>query len=193
MKKNIIIIAGLFLFITSCSNDDSTDAPPPTSPSFSLDNSVFSLLPAQGITEIKSDAVFTINNVTYNRSTISIIGLNGFTTTATISFDLYYKNGMSVAGTYSIFDEDSSANFEDFISPLDRACMGWTSLGVIFPFSGANQVSCNNPTGTVKIIANSSTNYTIQYTGNFRIYNSDFVITRNVPSTINITGNVEIN
>lgn len=193
MSKNILFaVFGLFLMLTGCGGSD--DAPtPPATQSFTLDNSTYSLLGTQGITEGRMQHVFDIGGTFYNRSTISVIGLIGFSRTATVSFDLYYKDGMSVGGTYTIYQEDDSmTSFEDFMSPLDRGCMGWTTAGVAFNLSDSTQFSANNPSGTVKIIVNSPTNYTIQYTGNFRVYDDGFTFVRNAPTTVNVTGTVEI-
>jgi len=77
---------------------------------------------------------------------------------------------MTIAETYSIYDtDDSTLGFEDFVTPLDRGCIGWTSMGSVFLTSGANGVNANNPSGTVTVTVNSANNYTIRFAGNFRI------------------------
>jgi len=193
MSKNILFgICGLLL-LTGCSSSD--DAPtPPAAPSFTFDNSTYSLLGAQGITEARMQHVFDIDGVFYNRSSITLIGLIGFSKTATVSFDLYYKDGMSVGGTYTIYQEedDNMVDFQDYMVPLNRACMGWTTAGYAVNMSNSDETSANNPSGTVKITVNSPTNYTIQYSGNFRVYVDGFTFVRNAPTAINVTGTVEI-
>lgn len=193
MKQFFVLVPILFLLLTSCGSDDENEVPVTTNQTFNLDNHTFSLLGNQGINELVMTNVYTINNISYNRSTLTLTGMNGFTESAIVSFDLYYKAGMSIAGTYTIYADEDESFFDDFLAPLDRGCLGWLTSGVIFPFATGQQIRSNNPTGTVKIIVNSPTNYTIQYTGNFRIYNDDFTVNRNVPSVINCTGNVVIN
>jgi len=194
MKKLLLLAAGMFLTLTSCGGDDDPAYVPPTTQSFSFDDGSYNLLAFQGITEIKQENVLTANGNVYDRSAITIIGMLGFTETATVSFDLYYRDGQSIAGTYTIFDDiDGEDAFDDFISPLQRGCLGWTSMGVIFNTSGGDPVQANNPGGTVTIVANSANNYTIQYNGNYKLYNDGFDFVRNVPCSINVTGEVVIN
>lgn len=192
MKKMITLAAALLFALAGCSSDDSEDpVPTPAAQSFSFDNNNYTLLSAQAISELKFENVFEAGGVQYDRSGITIIGMNGFTATSTVGFDLYYKHGQSVAGTYQIFNEEQNMDFfEDFVAPLDRGCMGWTSLGTMFNMSTSFEVDSNDPVGTVKIIANSANNYTIQFEGNYRVYNDDFVVVRNVPASINVTGEV---
>ena len=192
--KKLFLLAALFVF-ASCSNDDDNPAyVPPTAQSFPLDDGNYSLLAFQSITEVKLENALTSGVNSYDRSTITIIGMYGFTETATISFDLYYKNGQSVAGTYPIFDDVEGDFFEEFIGPLQRGCLGWTTLGVVFEGnSGAEPFRSNNPSGTVTITANSANNYTIQYNGNFKLYDNTLDFVRNVPCSVNVTGDVIIN
>jgi hypothetical protein len=187
--KNIILSASVFLLIlTSCNSDDDQPQQPVITPSFTFDNQTYSVLPAQGINEQQMDNFITLNDIPYDRSQISIIGMLGFGQTATIAFDVYHREGASIAGTYNIYDDDdSNVGFEDFVTPLDRGCMGWTSLAGSYGISGEG-VNANNPEGTVTITVNSTNNYTIHYVGNFRIYNDDFEIERTVPCTMNVTG-----
>lgn len=188
--KKLIVLAGLVLFLTSCSSDNNT-TPTPVNPSFTFDNQTYTLLPGQGINEIQQNGFITFNDIPYNRSSISIIGMLGFAQTSTISFDLYYREGTTLAGTYTIYDTDNdNLGFEDFVSPLNRGCMGWTSMGEAYPIAGGQSVNANNPAGTVTITVNSANNYTIQYNGNFRIYNDDFAVVRTVPCVMNVTGAV---
>ncbi len=192
--KKLFFLPILLLILTACGgSDDDNNTPPVVPQSFSYDGQTYNLLGTQGITEIRLTNVFDIGGTMYDRSTISVIGLQGFTRTGTVSFDLYYKHGMSVAGTYNIFTEsDSETDFAEFLSPLDRGCMGWISMASSFNNASGVDVSSNNPSGTVKIIANSPTNYTIQFNGNFKVYEDGFTFVRNAPAVVNVTGNVFI-
>lgn len=189
MKKTILFVPLFLLLLTGCGSDDAP-IPPVVTQSFTFDNTNYSVLASQGIHEIKmNDVITTDGGVHYDRSTLTISGMYGFTTVSSISFDLYYKMGQSIAGTYTI-DDDEDSGFEDFISPLDRACMGWTTSAGSFS-SGSEGVQSHNPSGTIKVIANSPTNYTIQYNGNFKVYDGfDFI--RNAAVTMNVTGPVDI-
>jgi len=191
MKKILLVTSCLVFVLMSCSNNNNTPPLPPA-PTFTLDSQTFTLLAAQGITEYKTPEPYPINGVNYLRSTISVTGLMGFSKSGTVSFDLYHREGTSVAGTYTIYDADSTPGFEDFLSPLERGCMGWTSVGVIFNLTTSANSQCNNPLGTVKIVVNTPTNYTVQYTGNFREYDNNFNIVRNVPASVNVTAPVDI-
>jgi hypothetical protein len=187
MKNLMLISSCLLLFLTGCNSGDNNPPVTPPTASFTFDNQNYSVLPSQGINEMQMNNFVTFNDIPYNRSQISIIGLLGFSQTASIAFDLYYREGTSIAGTYTIDDEESSS-FEDFVAPLDRGCMGWTSMGGVFGMSGEG-VNANNPQGTVTITVNSPNNYTIHYVGNFRIY-EDFEVVRTVPCVMDVTGPV---
>lgn len=194
MKKLSFLIVPMFVLFLSCSSDD--DQPqtqPVVTQSFKLDNNTFSLLSANGIVELRDQNGTTVDGITYKRSTVTLHGMLGFSKMANITFDLYYKESESIAGTYMIHDDnDSPENFEGFLDTNGRGCMGWTSMGVIFSMNGSGDIDSNNPTGTVKIIANSPNNYTVQYNGNFRLYDDSFNFVRNVPSITNVTGNVTL-
>ncbi|MFT3793200.1 hypothetical protein [Flavobacterium sp.] len=195
MKKLLLLVAGLFLFLTGCGSDDdnSTDMPQSVPQNFSLDNNNYSLLAFQGITEAKMEGVYTFNGIAYTRSQVTLIGMIGFTTTATVSFDLYYKSNMSIAGTYEIYDDiEGEENYEQYMEGRDRSCEGWTSAGVVFQNMGGDQLHANNPSGNVTITVNGPNNYTIQYTGNFKLYEDGFTFVRNVPASVNITGDVQV-
>jgi len=190
----------IFLFLTAavmigCSDDDSSSNSTGGT-SFNFDGTTYQLQPGMdmNMSEIIMSDVMEFNGETYDRSTLSVTGINGMSASATVSFDLYYKSGTSVAGTYTIYDNeaDDTGDFEDFLATQERGCMGWTSAGMAFTMGDGNMVSGNNPTGTVKVIVNSATNYTLIYEGNFREYDGfDFV--RNIPTNIHITSNVHQN
>jgi len=188
MKSLLLFSSCLFLLLTSCGGGNDDPVVPVVTPSFTFDNQTYSVLASQGINEQQMNDFVVLNDIPYNRSQISIIGMLGFGQTATIAFDLYYREGTSIAGTYTIYDDDESTDaFEDYVTPLERGCMGWTTLGNSFAFSGTS-VNANNPTGTVTVIVNGPNNYTIRYSGNFRVYGDDFTVDRTVPCAMNITG-----
>ena len=185
----------LFLFTTvafiGCSGDDDS-ASVMAGTSFSYDSTTFNLMPTQGIIDQRMAEAMTIGEQSYDRSTITIIGLNGTTETATISFDLYHKTGTSLAGSYEIDESlDEMDEFEDFLAANDRACLGWTSAAMRASFSGTFE-SANNPSGTVTIVENSATNYTVTYSGNFKQYEDGFDFVGNVPCDINVQANVTV-
>jgi len=191
MKKALLCASGMFLFLLGCSSSDDAAPAPVVTPSFTFDNQTYSVIPSSGINELRQQTTF--NDVVYDRSSITVVGMIGFAQTATMSFDLYYRHGESIAGTYPIYDsETSDAGFDDYITPLSRACLGWTSLGNVFMTSGADPVNANNPHGTVTVTANSPTNYTIHFVGDFKIYDDNFEVVRNVPCSMNVTGPVVV-
>jgi hypothetical protein len=51
-------------------------------------------------------------------------------------------------------------------------------------------INANNPTGTVKVVNNGNNNYTIQYNGNYKKYDTNFVAIGTVPVVINLTTDV---
>ena len=189
MKKILLFFSAIA--IVSCSSDDDSSTEN-NSTSFRYDGTAFQLQPSMGISEIIMPRVTESNGQFYDRSTISLTGLNGMTSTATVSFDLYYKTGTSVGGTYIIHDTEVSnaIDFDEFLAIDGRASLGWTSAGVIFSMGSGSMTSGNNPTGSVQIIVNSPTNYTVKYIGNFREYNGDFEVVRNLPAEINVTGDI---
>lgn len=196
MNKLFLWIAASFLLIsTGCGSDDdnSTHVPQSAPQTFSFDNNNYSLLAFQGITEAKMVGTYTFNGIAYTRSQVTLIGMIGFTTTATVSFDLYYKSDQTIAGTYPIYDAiDGEENYEEYMQGRDRSCEGWTSAGVVFQNMGGDQLHSNNPGGNITVTVNSANNYTIQYNGNFKLYDDGFTFVRNVPASVNVTGDVQI-
>lgn len=190
MKKLIFLFTAVAL--VGCSSDDGPSTPS-ASTSFSYDGTEYQLQEGMNMSEIIMANVTEFNGESYDRSTISVTGLNGTSSTSTISFDLYYKTGTSVAGTYTIHDTEAAGavDFEEFLVGQNRGCMGWISAGVVLSLSDGTWTNGNNPTGTVTLTVNSPTNYTLEYSGNFRLYDGfDFV--RNMPAEINVTSDVTI-
>jgi hypothetical protein len=192
MKKLLLFPAAFLLLLTSCGGDDDPAYVPPAAQTFMFDDNNYSLLAFQSITEVKMENALTAGGNSYDRSSINVIGMIGFTETATVGFDLYYRHGLSIAGTYTIYDDvDGEDTFDDFIAPIERSCLGWLTTGVVFHNnSGTDFFRANNPSGTVTITANSANNYTIQYSGNFKNYDDDINFVRNVPVSVNVTGDV---
>lgn len=194
MKKLFLFVAAVAM--ASCSGDDSPGAAAAGS-SFNFDGTQFNMQAGMGISEFRMTDISIVDGVNLNRSTISVSGINGtMDRTATISFDLYHKAGTSVAGTYQISDEEDdidSNDFETYILSNDRACLGWTTSGMAASLSGGSMVNGNNPTGTVTITANSATNYTVTFSGDFRKYDFDGNITQTIPASVNVAGEVTIN
>ncbi|MBF0693641.1 MAG: hypothetical protein IR153_01120 [Flavobacterium sp.] len=190
MKKLILFLAALA--IVGCSDDDDNSSNSSAGTSFSFDGTTYQLVPQAGMSEIVMEDVADYNGVAYDRSTISIVGMNGTSQTATVSFDLYYKSGTSVEGTYAIYDQeaDETGDFEEFLDGQNRGSMGWTSMGMVFNINTSAMTSGNNPTGTVKVVKNSANNYTLTYNGNFRMYQNGFTFVRNMPASINVVSNV---
>jgi hypothetical protein len=188
--KPFTIFCAALVLLTSCSSSDDSATP---SSDFSIDNQSYTLLPSQGIVEQKMNNMITQQGQTFDRSTITLSGTSG-TNVATVSFDLYYKDGLPVEGTYSIAETLNSTN-PDFYASLvtnQKLCLGWTSMCAVFQGGSSIAINANNPVGTVTVTKNSTANYTIQYNGNFRKYNSSFQVVGTVPVVINITSNVLI-
>jgi hypothetical protein len=177
----------LFQSCTSSSNDPIQAA----NNQFTIDGQAYPLSPTNPVTEIKMNNL-SANNFVYDRSTITVIGVVG-TKIANVSFDLYYKDGLPVEGTYSI--DTAINNNSSFITNLvaaQKLCSGWTSAcSVIQVGSTLPLINANNPGGTVKVINNGNSNYTIQFNGNFKKY-TNFVETGTVPVVVDITSNVLI-
>lgn len=190
MKKHFQIIA-LFLagslLLTSCSSsDDSTPAN-----QFKIDGQSFTVSPVYGLGEIKMDNILTEQGQTFDRSSISLNGING-TTIGMVGFDLFYKDGLPVEGVYNIAEttDDYEDDFYSLLLAQQKQCLGWTSQCAVSQVGAAFSINANNPTGTVTVTNNGNNNYRIQYNGNFREYDSNFQISRTVPVVIDITSNV---
>jgi uncharacterized protein YcfL len=187
--KPFTIFCAALVLLTSCSSSDDNA----TSSEFKIDNQSYTLLPTQGIVEQKMNNMITKQGQTFDRSTITLSGTSG-TNIATVSFDLYYKDGLPVEGTYSIAEtlDDNDADFFDDLVTNQKLCLGWTSMCAVFQGGSSIAINANNPVGTVTVTKNSTANYTIQYNGNFKKYNSSFQVIGTVPVVINVTSNVFI-
>jgi len=187
--KPFTIFCAALVLLTSCSSSDDNA----TSSEFKIDNQSYTLLPTQGIVEQKMNNMITEQGQTFDRSTITLSGTSG-TNIGTVSFDLYYKDGLPVEGTYSIaetFDDNDTDFFDDLVTN-QKLCLGWTSMCAVFQGGSSIAINANNPVGTVTVTKNSTANYTIQYNGNFKKYNSSFQVIGTVPVVINVTSNVFI-
>ena len=189
--KNYFKIIALFLVgslsLTSCSSSDDSAA----SNQFQVDGQSYEVLPSNGLVELKMDNVYTDQGQSFDRSTVSLVGVNG-TTVASVAFDLFYKDGLPVEGTYSIAEtlDDYSPDFYDQLLTDEKLCLGWTSLCAVYQGGSTLLINANNPIGTVTVTNNGNNNFTIQYNGNFRKYNSNFEVIGTVPVVINITSDL---
>lgn len=192
MKNKFKIIALLLgiLILNSCSSND--DSQP--SNQFSIDGQSYSLLPSNSLVELKMDNQIEDQGQTYDRSSITLSGLNG-TTIGIASFDLFYKDGLPVEGTYTIAStlSDNDPDFFDQLLTENKLCLGWTSsCSVSEAVAPTFLINANNPVGTVTVINNGNSNYTIQFNGNYRKYDENFNEIGTVPVVINVTTNVTI-
>ncbi|HBI00820.1 MAG TPA: hypothetical protein PLL09_15410 [Flavobacterium sp.] len=186
MKK--LLFTNLFLVtlftVFSCSSDsDSND-----SSTFKVDGVNYSLVASQGMVNIVTPNAYELEGETYNRNTFIISGIKDMTDVATVTFDLFVKNGESVDGTYQIStdqDEDTFTSIENILSSDVRVCIGWTSLVATTNIATQNFVNGNAPVGTIQIISNGGNNYTIKYNGNFKKLDQS-----NISVNIDLTGNV---
>lgn len=187
MKK--IISFGLafitVLVVLSCSSDDDSG----NSASFKVDGITYNLPPVEGVMNVISPNAIEVNGNLYNRNTVIINGINGTSRVATVTFDLFVRQGQPLAGDYQIStdqNEDNPVELEALLSSNDRACLGWTSLIAVNNLTSQSTISGNAPTGTVKLISNGGTNYRIQFNGNFKNINQ----VSDISVEINLTGNL---
>lgn len=189
LKLASLICVTIILF-QSCSSSSNDSIP--TNGQFSIDGQIFPLSPNNPVTEIRMNNLNS-NNFVYDRSAITVTGIDG-TKVGSVSFDLYYKDGLPVEGTYTIDNTlNNNSYFFTNLVTAQKLCLGWTTAcSVIQAGSSTFLVNANNPSGTVKVINNGNSNYTIQYNGNFKKYNTNFVEIGTVPVVIDITSNVLI-
>lgn len=187
--KPLAFLFSTLFFLQSCSSSDDTVA---SSTVFSVDNQNFTLIPSNSIVELKMNDI-NIEGQLFDRSSITITGISG-TTVATVSFDLYYKDGLPVEGTYTIDNTlDNDSDFYTNLLAAQKLCLGWTSICTITEAGSLNfALNANNPIGTVKVVNNGNNNYTIQYSNNYREYDNNFQEIGTVPVVVNITNNVVI-
>ena len=190
-KISLVLYSVTILSLQSCSSPSSPTPDAITANGqISVDGQTYTLLPQNAVIELRSDNM-NIDNQVYDRSSITINAMTGFTI-ATVSFDLFYKDGLPVAGTYTIDQSiDNTTNFNDNLIVAQKLCLGWTSsCSVAQAGNSSFSVQANNPTGTVNVINNGNNNYTIQYNGNYKKYDSNFEIVGQVPVIVNITSNI---
>lgn len=188
MKKLMLSsLAMLTLLITlSCSGDSDSNNSPTT---FSVNGENYTLLSSQGIVNVVSPNAYELDGNSYNRNSIVINGTKGLTDVASVTFDLFVKNGESLAGVYQIStdqDEDTFTSIDNILGSNVRVCIGWTSLIATTKIATQEIESGNAPTGTVQIISNGGNIYTIKFNGNFKNINQ----TSNIPVNMDITGTV---
>lgn len=196
--KNLLKIAVILFAVTIIQSCSSSSSPAPAAPAattaqISVDGQAYSLLPQNAVIELKMNNL-NIQGQLYNRSAISINAITG-TTVAVVNFDLFYKAGLLVAGTYNIDQTiDNSSDFYANLLVAQKLCLGWTSMCVVTQAGSQTAlVRANNPVGTIKVINNGNNNYTIQYNGNFKKYNNNFQIVGYVPVVIDITSTIVSN
>lgn len=188
MKKLMLSsLAMLTLLVTlSCSGDSDSKNSPTT---FSVNGENYTLLSSEGIVNLVSPNAYELDGNSYNRNTFVINGTKGLTDVATVTFDLFVKNGESIAGVYQIStdqDENTFTSIDNILGSNVRVCIGWTSLIATTKIATQEIESGNAPTGTVQIISNGGNIYTIKFNGNFKNINQ----TSNIPVNMDITGTV---
>lgn len=189
LLKSTLVLFVISLLFQSCSSSEEVESL--VSNQISIDGQLYNTLPSNSVVELRMNNL-NIDGQVYDRSSISITGIAG-TTIATVSFDLYYKDGLPVAGTYNIDQTlDNDSDFFDNLLVAQKLCLGWTSMcAVTQAGSSSFLINANNPTGTVKVVNNGNNNYTIQYNGNYKKYNN-FQVIGTVPVVINITTDVVV-
>lgn len=190
LTKTILFLS-FAVSLFSCSSDDSSSSGGTT---FKVNNETFTMQPSGGII-LLNQSLPSQNMV---RSSFTVTGLKGTSKTASVSFDLFRKPTESISGTYTVYDTDdaSSDDIATFVQTNNRGCLGWTSsLQVVNIMSQEVENSANNPTtaATITITDNGNNSYTIEYTGNYRKYDDNFVETGTVPVQMNITGTAQGN
>lgn len=191
MKKVLksLFLLSSFILLSCSSNDDETSTVVNTN-QFKVDGQFYSLLPVSSVVDLRMNDMNIENNI-YDRSSITINGLNG-SNIAVATFDLYYKDGLPLTGTYNIDDTlNSDSDFYENLHLSQKLCLGWTSMcNVTQAGNSSSLINANNPTGTVTVTNNGNNNYTIKYDGYYKKYNNDFQIIGTIPVKIDITTNV---
>lgn len=82
-----------------------------SSTTFNVDSVTYTLHPAQGIVNIISPNAYELIGDICNQNTISINGIKGMSDAATITFDLFLKNGESLTSTYQIPTDQDEYTF----------------------------------------------------------------------------------
>jgi hypothetical protein len=192
MKKlsAIILFISFSILFFSCSGDNEPASPLPAplnGSTFKANNELFTVLSSNGINLVNQD--YTSQNMV--RSSFTIVGLQGISKSASVTFDLFRKPTVSIAGTYVINDvtDANSDDMESYVQTNNRACLGWTSFLNITELSTQNQNQASNPmtSATITIIDHGSNLYTIKYTGSYRKYNG-FDVVGTIPVEVDITG-----
>lgn len=190
LTKSILFLS-FAVFLFSCSSDDSSSSGGTT---FKVNNETFTMPSSGGIILLNQN----LPSQNMVRSSFTVTGLIGTSKTASVSFDLFRKPTESISGTYTVYDTDDagSDDIETFIQTNNRGCLGWTSsLQVVNIMSQQIENSANNPTtaANITITDNGNNSYSIQYTGSYRKYDDNFVVTGTVPVEMNVTGTAQGN
>lgn len=190
MKKIAFLLLCISTFLFSSCSDSDSDTPQNTnSTSFVVDGETYELATTQGIVNIVSPEPIEVNGSFYYRNTLIISGVKGLTDLATVTFDLFISESLSLAGEYQIStdqDDENPVDLENILADQNRACLGWTSLIAKTNIISQNSTSGNAPSGTLKIVSNGGNNYTIQFTGNFKKIDQ----VGNIQVTMNLTRGV---
>lgn len=184
LKTTLVLFLSTFLFQSCSSSDDKNSA----NNQVSIDGESYSV-PSGSVIELKMDNM-TYDSQLFDRSSIVITGIKG-SRIATVSFDLFYFDGLPIEGTYTINNvlDDDYEFYQDFFNN-QKLCAGWTSACAVEELDGNFLINSNNPTGTVTVTNNGNNNYTIQYNGNYKIYDDSFNEIGSVPVVLDITSDV---
>ena len=184
LKTTLVLFLSTFLFQSCSSSDDKNSA----NNQVSIDGESYSV-PSGSVIELKMDNM-TYDSQLFDRSSIVITGIKG-SRIATVSFDLFYFDGLPIEGTYTINNvlDDDYEFYQDFFSN-QKLCAGWTSACNVTQADDTFLINANNPVGTVTVTNNGNNNYTIQYNGNYKVYDDDFNEIDAVPVVLDITTNV---
>ncbi|MBN8567574.1 MAG: hypothetical protein J0M25_12675 [Flavobacteriales bacterium] len=125
MKKLMLSCLAIFalLISLSCSGDSDSNNSPIT---FSVNGDNYTLVPSQGIVNVVSPNAYELEGNSYNRNTFIINGTKGLTDVATVTFDLFVKNGESIAGIYQIStdqDEDTFTSIDNILGSNVRVVL----------------------------------------------------------------------
>lgn len=148
--KKFFIISILSIFI-SCNNDDDSSSSTTSSTSFSVNGETYNL-----VSDTNSASIITFEDTSNktSSSTISIVGIQGSTKTATVSFNITYNTSEGISGTYTANEDTVPNTYLQHLSLLQLATISSSSI---------ESITTNNPTGNVIITDNGNNNYNLKY------------------------------